>query len=249
MKKRLLQMLILGTGITGLLLTNNPAQGQENIGFQQREILVVIKPLKVGDQIIPLEIQCEPLFITRPDTLERFSCTLINRTNKSIRAYGYIHSIIFDSNGKETRSDIISTANTYIHPDLSDAKKLIEYGEKGHFSSVSTTIRGAVIKKLELEPVYIEFSDGTSAGTHGKSAELIANVRAGARRYKNYLRQEYRNRGRSVQAILPLLEKDVPLGLEKMSFAQKAGAKAYRRFLRNEHKKGGNAAIKRVIDN
>ena len=247
MKKRFLLMLILDIGITGLLVTNYPAQGQENIGFQQREIPVVIKPLKVGDQIIRLEIQCKPLFITRPDTLDRYSCTFINRTNKSIRAYGYINSLIFDSNGIETRSNWTSTANTYVHPDLSDAKKLIESGGKGHFSSVGMAIRGAVIKRLELEPVYIEFSDGTTAGTHGKSVELIANTRTGARRYKNYLRQKYINGGRSAQSILPLLEKNVPLGLGKLNFAQKAGAKKYRRFLRKQHKNGGNAALKRVL--
>ncbi len=250
MKKRLLLMLILGIGITGILLTNSPTRGEGNNRLQQREIPVVIKPLKVGNQIVPVEIQCKPVFITRPDTLERFTCTLINKTNKSIWAYGVRYSIIFESNGQEDRISRVNTAISYIHPDLLEVKKPITPGRISFITPLGPiVVNNSVIKRLELEPVYIEFDDATTAGIGGKSREMIAKVRNGAARYRNSLRQKYVARGRSVQAILPLLEENAPLGLGKLSFDQKAGAKAYRRLLRKQQKKGGSVSIKRVLDN
>lgn len=230
------------------IVTISTLKVQGNPDFTQVEIPVVIKPLKVGNDIIPVEIQCKSVIITRPDTLDRFSCILINRTNKSIRAAGTGYSIIFDSNGKEEKDSHLEAMDTYIHPDLSEVKKPIEPGEISYISPPGVAIRDAVIKRLEIELVYLEFADGTTVGFGGKGAELIANVREGAARYKNSLRQEYLNRGRAAQAILPLLEDNAPLGSEILNFEQRAGAKAYRRFLRKKHQKNGIAAINDVLN-
>lgn len=224
------------------------SKAQGNRDFAQMEIPVVIKPLKVGDDIVPVYIQCEPVFITRPDTLNRLSCKLINGTNKSIRAFSVRYSIIVDSNGKEKQIDRLDTAVPYIHPDLAEEKKLIEPGGSSFINPRPIDEPDSVIKRLELEPIYIEFDDETTAGIGGKSAELIASVREGAARYKNSLRQKYLNKGRSAQEILPLLEDNAPLGSEIENFSQKAGAKAYRKFLRKKYEKDGIAAIDEVLD-
>jgi len=250
MKKRLLLMIFLGIAITGTVLTNSPTHGLGNREGHQKDIPVVIKPLRVGNQIVQVEIKCQPVLIPKPDTLERFTCTLTNRTNRSIWAYGVRYSIIFESNGQVNQISRINTVISYIHPDLLEVKKPITPGSFSFITPLGPIVlNNSVIKRLELEAFYIEFDDATTAGIGGKSREMIANVRNGAARYRNSLRQKYVGRGRSVQAILPLLQENAPLGLGKLSFDQKAGAKAYRRFLRKQEKKGGSASVKRVLDN
>ena len=216
--------------------------------FLKVEIPVVIKPMKAGNEVVPVEIQCEPVFITGTDTLDDFYCILINKTDKSIRASSVRYSIIFESNGKEEQENRLDTADTYLHPDLSEEKKPV--GPGGQLSvrpPGSIFIRDSVIKRLELEPVYLEFADGTTLGIGGQGAELIANLREGAARYKKSLRQIYLNKEKSAQAILPLLEDDASLGSEIENFGQRTGAKAYRRFLRKKYKEEGIKAINNVL--
>lgn len=239
--------IIIITIVSILLIPESVAQDSKNL--VQTEIPVVIKPLKVGDGIVPVNIQCEPVIITRLDTLDRFSCKLINATDKSIHASGVRYSIIVDSNGEEKQIDGLDTAVPYIHPDLAEEKKPIEPGGSLFIKPLGPIGEpGSVIKRLELEPIYIEFDDATTVGIGGKSAELIASVREGAARYKNSLRQKYLNKGRSAREILPLLEDNAPLGSEIESFSQKAGAKAYRKFLRKKYEKTGIEAINKVLD-
>lgn len=220
-----------------------------NRDFVQTEIPVVIKPLKVGNDIVPVEIQCEPVFITKSDTLDRFTCILVNKTNKSIRASSVRYSVIFDSNGKEIQIDRLDTAVPYIHPDLSEEKKPIAPGGSLFITPLSPIGEpDSVVKRLELEPIYIEFDDETTVGIGGESAELIASVREGAAKYKKSLRQKYLNKGRSAQEILPLLEDNAVLGSEIENFSQRLGAKAYRKFLRKKYEKVGVEVINKVLD-
>jgi len=224
-------------------------KAQNSRNFVQTEIPVVIKPLKIGNDTVPVDIECEKVFITKPDTLDGFTCILVNRTNKNISASSVRYSIIVDSNGKEKQIDRQTTAVPYIHPDLSEVKKPIEPG-----GSISITPLGPivepdfVIKRLELEPIYIEFDDETTVGIGGKNAELIANVREGAARYKNSLRQKYLDKRKSVQEILPLIEDNAPFDSEIENFSQRAGAKAYRSFLLKKYKEDGIQIINTILD-
>lgn len=239
---------IISTSVVSIFLIPE-SKAQKNQDFVQTEIPVVIKPLKLGDFIIPVEIQCQKVFITKPDTLDDFSCTLINRTDKIIRASIVKYSIIFDSNGKEEEDSRLDTTDTYIHPDLSKEKKPVEFGGEISVIPPGPIIkRDSIITRLELEPIYIEFADGTTAGTGGKGAELIASVREGAARYKKSLRQEYLTGERSAQEILPLLKDNAPLSSELENFSQRAGAKAYRSFLRKKYENEGVAAINDILD-
>lgn len=239
--------IILITVVSILLIPESEAQDSKN--FVQTEIPVVIKPFIVGDDTVSVNIQCQPVFITKPDTLDTFSCTLINATDKSIRASVVRYSIIVNSNGKEKQINRLDTAVPYIHPDLSEEKKPIQPGGSLFIMPNSPIVESdSVIKRLELEPIYIEFDDETIVGIGGKSAELIANVREGAARYKNSLRQKYLNSGRSIQAILPLLEDNAPFDSEIGNFSQRAGAKAYRNFLRKKYEKAGIEVINEILD-
>jgi hypothetical protein len=130
-----------------------------------------------------------------------------------------------------------------------EIKKPIEPGGRVHVFGLGTIVEGgAVIKAFELEPAYLEFSDGTTAGAGGEAVELIAKVRDGAVRYKSALRQEYLNKGKSTQAILPLLQDGDRFGLDSLNGAQQNAAKAYRKFLREKYEKEGIEAVNKVLE-
>lgn len=237
---------IIITVVSILFIPKSEAQDSKNL--VQTEIPVVIKPLKVGNDIIPVEIQCEPVFITKSDVLDRFTCTLFNKTSKSITASSVRYSIIVDTNGKEEKDSRLDTAIPYIHPDLSEIKKTIEPGGRLFINPPGPIVESdSIIKGLELEPVYIEFTDGTTVGIDDESKQMIANVREGAAKYKKLLHQEYLNKGKSIKAILPLLEDEALLESETLNFQQLTGAKAYRKSLRKKYEKEGFASIDKVL--
>lgn len=229
------------------LIPNSEAQDSKN--FVKTEIPVIIKHLKEGDNIVPVEILCRPVLISKPDTLERFSCTLINGTDKSIRASSIRYSIIVDSNGEEKQVDRVMTEVNYIHPDLLEEKKLIKPGGTSSIAPYGPIAEsGSIIERLELELIYIEFDDATMVGIGGKHVELISSVREGAIKYKNSLHQKYLSNLKSTQEILPLLEDNAPFNSEIENFNQRAGAKAYRRFLRKKYEKDGIAGVNEVLN-
>lgn len=239
--------IILITVVSIFLIPDSKVQGGKS--SVQTEIPVVIKPMKEGDEIIPVEIHCEPAFSTKPDTLDDFFCVLVNNTHKGIRASSVRYSIIFESKGKEERENRFDTVDNYIHPDLSDVKRPIEPGGQLSVRPPGRIVKSdSVMKRLELEPVYLEFADGTTVGSGGQSAELIADLREGAAKFKNALSQEYVKRGRSAEAILSLLEDNSPLGPEILNFGQRTGAKEYRRLLRKKYEKNGVKAISDVFN-
>ncbi|MGB7209704.1 MAG: hypothetical protein WBD27_13660 [Pyrinomonadaceae bacterium] len=218
--------------------------------FVQQEVSIVVKPLKVGDEIVSVDIRCEPLFITKPDTIERFNCVLVNLTGKNIRASSVRYSVISENAGKEQRSDRLDTIDTYIHPDLAEIKKPIAPGEKLHIMASGPLVEsGSVIKRLELEPIYIEFSDGTTIDAGGRGAPMITALRDGAARYKQALRKEFQGKGNSVQAILPLLQNKESIELENFSGGESIGANTYRKFLLEKYEKAGVAAMSRLLEN
>lgn len=218
--------------------------------FERTEIPVVIMPMKVNGATIPVEIECEPVFITKPDTLDHFSCVLVNNTNKSIRASGVLYTLILESNGKPGRSSRIDVANGFIHPDVPNAAKLLKPGGKQFVSApLPMSERDIVIQGLEFEPVYLEFSDGTSVGTNADSIRLIKERREGAAWFREMLRMEYLREGKSVAAILPRLQEDVTSDNQSSwTGTQRRGADSYRRFLLEHYQKVGSRGVSRILE-
>lgn len=218
---------------------------QGNQDFAQMEIPVVIKPLKVENRTIPVEIQCNKVFVSKPDTIDSFSCTLINRTDMDIGVVRVEYSLITETNSSD-RFSYLAIAN--IHPDI---PTLIKPNETLHISPVGPrSINGAVIKRLELEPTFIEFVGGWTVGVSDiQSITRIANIRKGAEMYKSWIKKEYVNRGKSENALIPLLETESELDPTNADNSDnKFGAKYYKNFLNKRFKENGQGSIKDVLD-
>lgn len=242
-----IMILIISVGLI-FLAPSGLVQGSGD--FVQKEVPVVTKPLKIRDETAPVQIQCEPVFITKPDTIERFNCVLLNLTDKSIRASSVRYSVISENAGKEVRSDRLDITDTYIHPDLAEKRKPIAPGDKLHIMAPGPLVEpGSVIKRLELEPVYIEFSDGTTIGEGGESAAKIAEVRNGAAAFKQALRKEFLNKGKSAEALLPLLKNAEFAESEVFLNGGRIGANVYRKFLLEKYQRAGAPVLDKLLEN
>lgn len=239
--------MILATIITILLIPGSKAQ--ESKKSEQTEIPVVINPLRVGNQIISVEIQCDKVFVSKPDTIDSFSCTLINKTDMDIGAVKVEYSLITKSNGKENNSNNFSyLAIPDIHPDIPTR---IKPNKTLHISpSGPRSTDGATIERLELEPTFIEFVGGHTVGVEDiQSLTRIANIRKGAEMYKSWIKEIYINKGKSENSVLQLLENEPSLDpLNTDNSDNKFGAKYYKNFLSKQFKTNGQGSIQDILN-
>lgn len=216
---------------------------QENKDFHQKEIPIVIKPLAAN----LLNVQCEKVFISSPDTLDTFSCDIENRAEMAIRAIGANYSLVADVNGTERADSHLHVADAFVHPDFS---REIMPGKSLNISPPGPiSIPNGTIVRLELEIVYVQFADDSSVGESSKTVNKIADIRKGASMYKAWLKNEYVSNGRSEDALVMIMDKNsMPASAGNNNFEYKTGEKYYRKFLLERYKTNGPGSIKEVLD-
>lgn len=232
--------------ITALTATNHPSAQQTAAS----KLTPVVKPLKLANGTVAADLRCSDVYLATPDRLETFSCTLKNNTDKPILAANVEYSIIVESGGNTVTDTRSHTLDTYIDPDLYDPKKAILPGAERNIEPPGPMyFDNSVVKALEVRIEYVEFDDKTTAGDSKKGAELIADIRTGAAKYKRWLVQEYSQHGRSVEALIPLLQQNLPVPseLEINKQNEEVGARAYRTRLRLIAQAKGASEISRYL--
>jgi len=191
----------------------------------------VVKPLRLTNGAVVVDLRCGEVLLLTSSRLEKFSCTLTNNTEKPILAANIEYSIIVESGGKNVTETRFHTLDTYIDPDLYDPNKAIQPGAERNIEPPGPMyFDNSVVKGIEVRIEYVEFDDKTTAGDSKKGAEVIADIRAGAAKYKRWLVQKYSEHGRSAEALIPLLQQNLPmpneLNIKKQN--EELGARAYR---------------------
>jgi hypothetical protein len=232
--------IILISSVSIFLIPALQAQGSQK--FVETEIPVVIKQLKTSDGSVPVGAQCEKVIISKPDTLDTYSCILVNNSNNSILAASYILTIINEHNGVEEKYSRVETFDTFINSEFSPLSHPIMPGGTIKLQAPGqTSIPGTVIKRLEIGIDYVEFADKSILGVPGEGAKRIDGIRAGAQKYKNWLKKEYLKRGKSTKNLVPLLDEDtgIPEEIEFNNKDERLGASIYRRRISNTYKEKG----------
>ena len=231
MKKRVLLILILGVGITGILLTNSPANVQTESEFIQDDVEIVINQLNRVNGLVPVGLECRTVEPTPPDTNNNFSCILKNNTGKNARAVFVIASLTNLRNGAETKSTRTELIETFVHPDLYDPTKSIRANSNTLFTIFTTSSRNPesklTIKRLEIEIDYVDFEDNTVLGRNKKGASVVAELRNGADVYHRWQKRSAFGRLKSKNEKEAFLKKTLPNEL-RLTRRQAKGAKAYR---------------------
>jgi len=199
--------------------------------------------------IIPIEIKCGPAHFRAPNTLERFNCSLKNNSAQSVSAANVVYSVILDTSAGTTTQAYNCTLDALVHPDFKLSNKLVTPGEQADVGTPGpTSYSDGIIKEVLISLDYVEFEDGTVLGPDHEGSRLIGLTRQGAVKYKKWLREQYKQSGNSVQAIVPLLESSQPLPQEvNLTESEEPGANAYRRNLLKLDKKLGRAELEKRL--
>ena len=106
---------------------------------------------------------------------------------------------------------------------------------------------GTVLVSVILKIDYIQYVDGSSYGAGSEGESTVLSAREGAKKYKNFLRENYAKAGKSLVTVVPLLEQDTKLDQLKLTGLESEGAARYRLYLLKTFRTKGGAEIERYI--
>jgi hypothetical protein len=239
-------------GVIVIATTSLAARGVRNArqgGVLQIPVVIEQMPADKG-----VGLHCGPARLSSPDTLESFSCAINNRTGGRIRSFSIIFTIVGERDGEELRSSRFTAYDMLIHPDFNNSpsdKTIPPGGEYTLGAAGPTTIADVVIKKVEVKIDHVELHGGVTLGANERGLSIVARRREGAAKFKQWIRQNYQGGGRSVNAIVPLIQQtpDSPaaIGLDEVGLEQ--GAEMYRMLLLKRYNAHGAAGLNKVLGN
>lgn len=217
-------------GVTIIQLGTNSAANQT----APIEVPVVVKPFRAAKGGITADLRCDTPYVVPPGTLQKFSCTFKNSTNKEIVAAAVEYSIILDSDGERVTDTRVHALVTSFDKNLTGPGKLIPPGGESIVGPPGPMFyANSVIKGIEVKVDYLEFVDNTTLADSDRGSNIIANIRAGAAKYKNWLVKKYKEAGESMDALSGLLRGDLPNATEvNLKLDEEDGVRAYRSLLR-----------------
>lgn len=221
-------------------------------GQVESQMAVKIVQMQQDNGIIPVELKCDDVKLPTPNALNELTCTLKNNTQRHISAGAVYTSLILERDGKAALISSYDTFDTFVHQDFREDHKnnLIAPGKEYRLTELPVSYSDdVVIKEVSVQVDYVEFADNSTLGVNRGGARVIGNLRGGAAKYKNWLAQEYKQKGMSLDALLPLLDGSQPLptDIELQNPEQERGAIIYRKFaLRTYKEKGAEGLIKHL---
>lgn len=246
--KILFRLLIL-TFLSLCLWVFSGAVGKD--GQADRKVSVAITgQLEPQDYVRPAELRCDAARVTTSNELT-FDCWLKNNTARGITAANVINTIMLEQEGRLTKDEYSSTIVTIVSATSERMGRPIAPGEEYHLGqSGPLSYTDAVVKGVEVRIDYVEFDDGTALGPDRDGSKTINETRGGAAKFRGWVSLKYKQNRKSLEQIVPLLQKDLPFPneLEFKSAHQEIGAKTYRRFLRKLYETRGPAEVEKHIN-
>lgn len=218
------------------------SKGLQDSSQNESRMVITVDQMSSDDGMVPVELRCDNAILSAPNTLKTFTCRLRNNTAKNVVAANVTYSVVLDDNGVESLDARMHTLDARVHADFYEASKSITPGAERLIEPPGPSAYGnATIKGIKATVDYVEFDDNAKLGGNKKAEEIINDVREGAAKYKEWLSKRYTEHGKSLAAILPLLESDQALPTEFESSRLEQGARAYRARLRHVYETRGAA--------
>ncbi|HEX8734929.1 MAG TPA: hypothetical protein VF721_06395 [Pyrinomonadaceae bacterium] len=245
--------LLLGITFLGLLLfiiffplPTTKIQGQKTTN-ENKTFSVNVTQLSAEKGKIPVELKCREVLLLSPERLENLSCVAINNTNKYITALVVAFSIITEKDGKSSETGRIYTLETIVHPNLREKRRnaFIPPSGEGLIEPLTTSFEDEVITGVTMRIDYAEFEDNTGIGANLSGSRILADMRDGAIKFRNFLAQKYTQSNLAASEIVPLLQTPRSIMDDlKLQQHQFQGADIYRKYLRRAYKSGGAESLK-----
>lgn len=201
-----------------------------------------VKQLSALEGVIPVELRCPDAEMASPRSIEKLTCIMKNNTNRFIAAITIEIRIGIERNGTILEVQSYYTLDTFLHPDFREDHRdnHIPPGGERTINELPSSYSDGVVKSIAVEIDYVDFGDNNPIGFNRKGSQIIANIREGASKYKTWLTKKYKESGRSIDAIIALLNTYVPsqeAGLENDN--QESGADMFRKALLRDYKANG----------
>ncbi|NOT60344.1 MAG: hypothetical protein HOP19_08985 [Acidobacteria bacterium] len=181
---------------------------------------------------------------TTPQRLDGYSCSVRNASGKSIKALTLLWIFRTINNGTESGISERVSFNSLVHPDLRESG----FGRPLEPEQTIPLNAGTITKwdkarflRAEVSVEYVEFEDGMKLGEdHNKIASSkLQQTREGAEKYKQWLKTQYLQKGKSVDALLEILQgAGMPPDLAVSPGGEMSGAQMYRKALLSLMKSG-----------
>ena len=236
-----------------LSFDNATSQSLKDGAQFETQIKVATNQLPAQNGVIPVEVVCDNAELSAPNALEKLSCVIKNNSGKYISAGTIRSAISLEKDGQSFVQSAYDTFDSFLHQDFREDHKnnLVGPGREFRLNDLPTDYEiGVVITGITVEIDYIEFDDNQTLGPNRGGSRVITNIREGASRYKNWLAQKYKEGGKKVNVILPLLEKSRPLPEELgvQNGEQKRGAIMYRNYARRTYETIGPEALAKHLN-
>jgi len=214
---------------------------------EQRTVKVVVTQLPAQDKVIPVEIILPVATSSAPNVLDDVTYFLKNNSGKAISAVAVTKRILYREDGKLVGNTGCSTVDFLFHPDF-PSKPLASGAQVSMEAAGPTSFEdGTVIVSVTLKIDYVQYVDGSSYGAGSEGERTVLSLREGARKYKNFLRENYAKAGNSLVTVVPLLEQDTKLDQLKLTGLESEGAARYRLYLLKTFRTKGGAEIERYF--
>jgi hypothetical protein len=213
--------------------------------------VVVTEQLQPNNGVIPVDLRCGTARLSTPNRLEEFHCSLKNNTHLNITAANAIYSIVLENNGSISRDTVSSVVEARVHKDFRGTNKLIRPNDESTVGPPGPIFYpNGVIRSIEIAIDYVEFENGTSLGPDRQGSRIIRAMRAGAEKYKQWLKLRYRQTGDLDRTMSSEIETNqmLPKELEFSNPNEQQGAIAYRSRFRSLYQERGAAEVKKLLD-
>jgi hypothetical protein len=215
---------------------------------EQRTVKVVVNQLPARENRIPVEIIQAIATSSAPNVLDDVTYALKNNSGKAISAVAVIKKIFYRDNGRLVGLSLYSTVDFAFHPDIAGSKPFASKPEVPMEAAGPMSFEdGVVIEGVKLTIEYIEYVGASSYGVGSEGEHRIMSQREGAKKYKDLLRQNYSQAGRSLVTVVPLLEETPNPEQLKLTEDEILGADRYRRYLLKTFRTKGAAEVERYI--
>lgn len=216
------------------------------------EITVEALQLAASDGVIPVELRCENARLPTPNEIDDRHCVIRNNTKPPINAVTLGVSVSVEQFGRILPDTGYLTTDAHIHPDLHAERTsyLLLPGRETTIRDIQTTFsEGAVVKGMTVWIDYVEFEDQTPLGPNRVGSRVVAETRSGAEKYKKWLTQKFKERGKSKDSVAYILEMEP--STEELGLGdgyEEQGVHFYQDFARKIHKTKGAEGVVKLLE-
>ena len=226
---------------------------KENRQTQQPAVSLLpvdVKQLPAIGGVVPVELNCSDAELSSPRSIQKLACMFKNNTDRFIIAVNLDITVNVERNGKILEHSSYLTLDSYLYGDFAEEHRTsrIAPGAQQQINELPSSYSDGVVKSISVAIDYVDFGDDKSLGLNSKGFEIVRSMRNGASKYKIWLVDKYTRNGKSIDAVVPLLNTAVSSQeLRLTNPNEQNGAEMFRNYLLRQFQAYGAEKIMKLF--